>query len=98
MTDRPQRVQLRRTKGWRMPANTVRVDRTTRWGNPVVVGRVWRGAPVPDAGPSGQAVSRRHRERAGGVPKPFCDPRRAAGQEPRLLVSARLALPCPCAP
>ena len=30
----PQRVQLRRTKGWRMPANTVKVDRTTRFGNP----------------------------------------------------------------
>lgn len=30
----PQRIQLRRTKGWRMPPNTVKVDRTTRWGNP----------------------------------------------------------------
>lgn len=30
----PVRVQLRRTKGWRMPPNTVKVDRTTRWGNP----------------------------------------------------------------
>ena len=34
----PERVQLRRTKGWRMPANTVKVDRTTRWGNPWTVG------------------------------------------------------------
>lgn len=31
---KPVRVQLRRTKGWRMPANTVKVDRTTKWGNP----------------------------------------------------------------
>jgi hypothetical protein len=30
----PRRVQLRRTRGWRMPANTVKVDRTTRFGNP----------------------------------------------------------------
>ena len=30
----PCRIQLRRTKGWRMPPNTVKVDRTTRWGNP----------------------------------------------------------------
>lgn len=30
----PKRIVLRRTKGWRMPANTVKVDRTTRWGNP----------------------------------------------------------------
>lgn len=29
----PERIQLRRTKGWRMPANTVKVDRTTKWGN-----------------------------------------------------------------
>ena len=29
-----QRIQLRRAKGWRMPANTVKVDRTTLFGNP----------------------------------------------------------------
>jgi hypothetical protein len=28
------RIQLKRTKGWRMPPNTVKVDRTTRFGNP----------------------------------------------------------------
>jgi Domain of unknown function (DUF4326) len=31
------RVQLRRAKGWRMPANTVKVDRTTLFGNPFSV-------------------------------------------------------------
>ena len=30
----PRRVQLRRARGWRMPANTLKVDRTTRFGNP----------------------------------------------------------------
>lgn len=30
----PKRVQLSRAKGWRMPENTVKVDRTTKWGNP----------------------------------------------------------------
>lgn len=30
----PRRIQLRRTRGWQMPADTVKVDRTTRWGNP----------------------------------------------------------------
>lgn len=30
----PVRVQLSRTRGWRMPPNTVKVDRSTRWGNP----------------------------------------------------------------
>lgn len=34
---RPIRVQLRRTKGWRMPANTVKVCRPGKWGNPFVV-------------------------------------------------------------
>ena len=32
-SEMPERVQLRRTKGWRMPRNTVKVDRTTMWGN-----------------------------------------------------------------
>lgn len=35
----PRRVQLSRSKGWRMPPNTVKVDRTTKWGNPFVTGR-----------------------------------------------------------
>lgn len=33
----PERVQLKRTKGWRMPPNTVKVDRTTGYGNPFPV-------------------------------------------------------------
>jgi hypothetical protein len=33
----PQRIQRRRTKGWRMPENTVYVGRGTKWGNPWVV-------------------------------------------------------------
>jgi hypothetical protein len=31
---KPVRIQLSRKKGWRMPENTVKVDRTTKWGNP----------------------------------------------------------------
>ena len=31
-----QRIQLRRTKGWRMPANTLKVDRSTIFGNPFI--------------------------------------------------------------
>jgi hypothetical protein len=30
----PVRIQLKRSKGWRMPPDTLKVDRTTRWGNP----------------------------------------------------------------
>jgi len=38
MAERPVRIQLRRTKGWRMPANTVKVDRSSRFGNHYRVG------------------------------------------------------------
>ena len=34
MNTKPHRVQLTRSTGWRMPANTVKVDRTTLFGNP----------------------------------------------------------------
>lgn len=34
----PIRIQLKREKGWRMPENTVKVDRSTQWGNPWRVG------------------------------------------------------------
>lgn len=30
----PERIQLRRSRGWRMPPNTVKVCRPGRWGNP----------------------------------------------------------------
>lgn len=35
----PSRIQLSRAKGWRMPEDTVKVDRATKWGNPW---RTWR--------------------------------------------------------
>lgn len=38
MRDAPRRIKLSRKKGWRMPENTVKVDRSTRWGNPFHVG------------------------------------------------------------
>lgn len=34
----PQRIQRKRTKGWKMPPNTVYVGRGSAWGNPFVVG------------------------------------------------------------
>ena len=53
----PHRVQLRRTKGWRMPPDTVKVDRSTIWGNPFVVGR--------DGGDRAECVARFARLLAG---------------------------------
>ena len=32
----PRRIQRKRTKGWRMPPNTVYVGRPSKWGNPFV--------------------------------------------------------------
>ncbi len=34
----PVRIQRKRTKGWKMPENTVYVGRKTKWGNPFRVG------------------------------------------------------------
>ena len=31
------RIQLRRSRGWKMPPGALKVDRTTKWGNPFTV-------------------------------------------------------------
>jgi hypothetical protein len=50
----PRRIQLRRSRGWRKPANTVVVARPTRWGNP------WRiGEPHPDPAEHGRPITDR---------------------------------------
>lgn len=49
----PERIQLRRVKGWRMPPNTVKVDRTTKWGNPFVIGK-------PGGAYTAKVLDRRH--------------------------------------
>lgn len=56
MNTKPERIQLKRTKGWRMPPNTVKVDRSTKWGNPFVPGK-----PAPIGPTKGETVTdRRH--------------------------------------
>ena len=40
-----QRIQLRRTKGWRKPDGAISVARPHKWGNPFVIGT----PGVPDA-------------------------------------------------
>lgn len=37
----PQRIQRKRTKGWRMPEGAVYVGRPTKWGNPFTVAGHW---------------------------------------------------------
>jgi hypothetical protein len=44
--DTPNRIQLRRTKGWCKPPNTIVVARPTRWGNPFPVINDDRAAAV----------------------------------------------------
>ena len=36
-TTNGRRIQRKRTKGWRMPPNTVYVGRPTKWGNPFIL-------------------------------------------------------------
>ncbi|MGQ0698517.1 MAG: DUF4326 domain-containing protein [Panacagrimonas sp.] len=42
-----QRVQMRRTAGWRKPENVIYVGRPTEWGNPWRVGGKAHGAIDP---------------------------------------------------
>lgn len=42
-----ERIQRKRTKGWRMPANTVYVGRPSKWGNPYQVGRLSEDSKYP---------------------------------------------------
>jgi hypothetical protein len=48
----PERIQRKRTKGWKMPANTVYVGRPSKWGNPwTVEAAVKSGLFVPESAP-----------------------------------------------
>jgi hypothetical protein len=50
MDPAPIRLQLRRTKGWRLPPGTVTVARPGPWGNPFRIG---------DVGPDGRTIASR---------------------------------------
>jgi hypothetical protein len=41
LNNMPQRIQRKRTKGWKMPTNTVYVGRPTKWGNPYPLNSIW---------------------------------------------------------
>jgi Domain of unknown function (DUF4326) len=56
----PRRVQLSRQRGWRMPPDTVKVDRATRWGNPFRIG---------EHGDAAQCVAMFHRWLKYGSPQ-----------------------------
>ena len=46
----PARVQRKRTKGWRMPENTIYVGRGSKWGNPYKLGETQIRIPALDGG------------------------------------------------
>ena len=89
----PRRLQRRRARGWRKPADAVIVDRTSRWGNPFAVGRpAGPLAPNPD-----EIIS--DRARAVGIYEEWFAA--AAQAELRAAARTRLAghdLLCPCPP
>lgn len=65
MTPLPVRIQLSRAKGWKMPAHTVKVDRSTSWGNP------FRAPPGRQSHPNQEKVMTRSIEI---TPPPFTIP------------------------
>jgi hypothetical protein len=64
----PRRVQRRRDKGWRMPADTVYVGRPSRWGNSYPVGMLRPNLPPLTAT---QAVRRFERRLSSTTSQPL---------------------------
>ena len=107
----PKRIQLRRPKGWRMPENAVKVDRSTRWGNPLTLTAArLAGCHGPDELLRAYCTDmfrawitdlpaylheRRPCRRRAHILR---QPRPPPRQEPRLLVPPRPTLPCRRAP
>lgn len=55
----PERIQLRRTKGWRLPPGAVKVDRSTDYGNPFRVEQVLVPPGWKVVAPSGRVLALR---------------------------------------
>lgn len=51
----PKRIQLRRTKGWRKPADAIVVSRPSKWGNPFTVEAAIEAGYVQQDGPDARA-------------------------------------------
>lgn len=53
----PERIQRKRTKGWKMPENTVYVGRGSKWGNPFKIGSEYvRPKMTPGGGQNANVV------------------------------------------
>lgn len=91
MTDKhkramPKRIQLRRTKGWRMPPNTVSVARPHKHGNPFRVG----DSGIPDAAAAKQRFREWRDYRVVGPKRPLLDDLRGKN----LACFCKLGTPC----
>jgi len=56
---KPQRIQLRRTKGWKMPPGAIYVGRPSKWGNPFPLEGDWITWTAVALGYRGDAAGRR---------------------------------------
>ena len=71
----PVRIQLKRTKGWRMPPNTVNVTRRGKWGNPYDVAKYGREQAIEKyrEGILGQDLLSRRGKKLARVGKDFSE-------------------------
>lgn len=86
----PTRVQLRRTKGWRMPPNTVRVSRPGIFGNPWTIESARRAGYSDDETQLARWCCELYRGWVTGDPRSIT--RMLAGGEERV-AGVRLRLP-----
>lgn len=76
----PQRIQRKRTKGWRAPEGAVYVGRGTKWGNPFAVGKTQIRMPALNGG-DWEHEGRLHK--TSGQQNSFTHPH-AKGEKPRV--------------
>jgi len=88
---KPHRIQRKRTKGWRMPPNTVYVGRPTGWGNPFVPASAFEseGVKIPEI--TATSAVHLYRERLEGMIETYPHVRKAVND----LRGKNLACWCP---
>jgi len=89
---KPHRVQLRRTKDWKLPENTVTVSRGPgrMWGNPFRIGDFG----IPDAAAAVERFEEWLQGRVTGPDRPSIDEIRSALRGKNLACWCRLDQPC----
>ena len=88
----PQRVQVRRTKGYRKPEGAVVVDRRSKWGNPYRVGDI--DAHTGEERTAEEAVDLFRRSIKHWWPEDYADAARTALRGKDLACWCPLDMPC----